>query len=490
MRAGALGLLAALLLVVGSSPASAQRDAPRSQAASVQIDRLFAQWDRPDSPGAAVLVMRDGEILHARGYGMANLEHGVAITPSTVFDIASVAKQFAAFAILMLAEEGALDLEDDVGSHIRELPDFGEPIRIRHLLHHTAGLRDWPGTLRIGGWDFADVLSHEHILAMVRNQRRLNFAPGSEFAYSNTGYNLLAEIVARRSGVPFAEWSRRHVFEPLAMTSTHFHDDHTRLVPHRADAYARDSDGGYRRVVSNLTAVGSSSLFTTLEDLARWIAHLDAPSMAADAVITRMHSPGALDSGEVIPYGYGLESGEYRGARTLSHTGAWANYVSSLLRFPDQRFAVVVLANTDEVDVWTLSHRVAEVYLHDVLTRVAGRSGTAASAGAAAGGATPVAAAVPAFAPDADDLRQYQGQFHSGELFTSYWLHVYDGVLVAEHFRLGPIPFRPVAPDRFVADGFGRVDFIRDPGGRVRGFEASSARVRGLLFEKVGPPPD
>jgi CubicO group peptidase (beta-lactamase class C family) len=485
VRAGALALLAALLLVAWSSPAWGQRVAPGSRAVSAQVDRLFAQWDRSDSPGAAVLVVRDGEVLHARGYGMANLEHGVGITPSTVFDIASVAKQFAAFAILVLAEEGAIDLEDDVRAHIPELPDFGEPLRIRHLLHHTAGLRDWPGVLRMGGWDFADVLSHEQILAMVRNQRRLNFPPGSEFAYSNTGYNLLAEIVARATGMPFAEWTHRHLFEPLAMASTHFHDDHTRLVPSRADAYARDARGGFRRVPSNLTALGSSSLFTTLEDLAKWIAHLDAPPAGREDVVARMHTPGALDSGESIPYGYGLETGEYRGVRTVSHTGSWANYVSSLLRVPDRAFTVAILANTGEVDVWTMSHWIAELYLRDALAPAARRAPPSAAAPSSA-----PAAPAPAFAPTAEDLSQYGGQFYSPELFTSYWLHVYNGVLVAEHFRLGVIPFRPVALDRFAADGFGRVEFLRDPDGTVRGFEASSARNRGILFERVGPPPE
>jgi CubicO group peptidase (beta-lactamase class C family) len=481
--------VAAATLVVPAHPGAAAHAqapigvpaaaAPASDAAAplkdatARVDALFAPWHRPDSPGAAVLVMRDGEVVHARGYGMANLEHGVPIRTTTVFDIASISKQFGAFALALQAADGALDLDDDVRTYIPELPDFGATITLRHLVHHTSGLRDWPGTLRLAGWDFQDVMSFQQILEMAFNQRELNFPPGSDYAYSNTGYNLMAEVVARVTGRSFRELTDERIFAPLGMRHTHFHDDGTEIVPGRAESYSPAGDGSFRRVVSSLTALGSSSLFTTIEDLALWLRSFHDPVVGAD-VMAGMTERGVLTSGDTISYAFGLMVGEHRGATTVSHGGSWAGYRSTLLRFPDHGLDVVILANASNLNAGALGLRIADIHLDPVLAPAP-----------VPGTALPEPVAGPSFDPGPAELSVYEGEYRSHELHTGYRLAVDGDRLVARHFRTGTVTLQPVERDVFQAPWFGRVQFFRDDDDAIAGFTANSARIRGLRFDRV-----
>jgi CubicO group peptidase (beta-lactamase class C family) len=385
-------------------------------------------------------------------------------------------------AILMLAERGYLSLDDDVRGYVPELSDFGAPIRIRHLLHHTSGLRDWPGTLALAGWDFMDVMSYEQILAMAFRQRDLNFPPGTDHAYSNTGYNLLAEVVARVTGQSFRKWADGNLFAPLGMSSTHVHDDPTEVVAGRADSYRRQANG-YHRVASSLTGVGSSSLFTSLDDMSRWVLNFDVPEVGGRAVIERMHQRGALDSGNSIDYGYGLSVDSYRGARTLSHGGLWAGFRSTFLRFPEQGLTVVILGNAHDLDATAMGFRVADLYLPASLTPM-----RAPPEATGTGNAARWQAERPAreeFLPLPSELDRYAGEYRSAELDVSYQLEVEEGVLVARHFRVGRRPLHPLAVDIFAADSFGILVFTRDDGGEIDGFTANSERVRRLRFDRV-----
>ncbi|UCF16683.1 MAG: beta-lactamase family protein, partial [Phycisphaerales bacterium] len=204
-----------------------------------KVDSLFAKLNNTDSPGIAVLVVRDGKVLLRRGYGMANLEHKIPITPTTVFDVASVSKQFTGLAVCILVEQGKISLEDDIRKYIPELPDFGHKITIEHLVHHTSGLRDWPATLALAGWRLDDVISFDQILRMAFKQQDLNFVPGSEYSYSNTGYNILVEMAQRVTSQTFRQWTEDNIFRPLGMAHTHFHDDHTEVVANKAYGYSR-----------------------------------------------------------------------------------------------------------------------------------------------------------------------------------------------------------------------------------------------------------
>ena len=282
-----------------------------------KVDQLFSEWDKWDSPGAALAVIKDGSIIYKRGYGSANLEYNIAITPSTIFHVASVSKQFTAFAITMLAQEGKLALDDDVRKYLTEVPDFGKTITIRHLIHHTSGLRDQWELLAMAGWRLDDVITKQHILKMVRHQKELNFEPGEEYLYCNTGYTLLAEIVERVSGQSFREYTEANIFKPLGMTNTHFHDDHEMIVKNRAYSYAPDKDSGFRKSVLSFANVGATSLFTTVEDLAKWIQNFDDGRVGGAAVIEQMHERGILNNGGKLNYAFGLVLMNTKNSREL-----------------------------------------------------------------------------------------------------------------------------------------------------------------------------
>jgi CubicO group peptidase (beta-lactamase class C family) len=387
-------------------------------------------------------------------------------------------------AVAQLEADGRISLDDDVRKYLPELPDFGARITLRHLVHHTSGIRDWPGTLALGGWLFEDVMTFGQILQMAVNQKDLNFAPGSTHVYSNTGYNILAAVVARVSGKSFRAFCDERIFAPLGMSSTHFHDDHTEIVPNRAESYRIGPDGRPRHVTSNLTALGSSSLFTTILDLAKWINHLHSPSekLGGQKVVTRLHEQGKLNSGETIAYAWGQSIGEYRGARMVSHTGSWAGYRSILQRFPDQKFAVVILANHASVNTTILARQIVDIQLADRL----GPAATPAPGPTPAGRGNAPAAA---WKPTEAELASYAGEYRSAELKTSYVLEVREGQLIARHFRTGDFPFRPVDRDRFQAPTFGEVRFLRDAAGAIVAFTSTSDRVRNLRFDRVPKQP-
>jgi CubicO group peptidase (beta-lactamase class C family) len=260
---------------------------------TARVDSIFAQHSTGLTPGVAVAVVRNGAVILSKGYGHANLEHRIPITGTSVFDVASVSKQFAGLAIAMLVEQRKVALTDDIRKHIPELQDFGRTITVNHLVHHTSGIRDWPGTLALSGWRFDDVISFEQILTMAYNQRTLNFDPGAEYMYSNTGYNLLAELVRRVTGKSFRAWTDENLFTPLGMTRSHFRDDHTEIFPDRVLGYSRGEGGPFRATSNNLTALGSSSLFTTAEDLAKWLANFDDARVGGGKAMSRMLSTTA-----------------------------------------------------------------------------------------------------------------------------------------------------------------------------------------------------
>ena len=334
--------------------------------ALAQIDTLFGKWDRLDTPGLAVAVVEKGQVVHKRGYGQASLEHGIPITSQSVFDIASVSKQFAAFAIAQLVEEEKVSLDDDIRKYIPEMPDLGEVITVRHLVHHTSGLRDWPGVLAMAGRSMEDVISMEEIFAMARHQTSLNFPPGQQYSYSNTGYNLLAILVERVSGMSFRKYTDRHIFRPLGMLHTWFLDNHEELVPERAYGY-QPGQSNYRRVGNGLMALGSSSLHTTIDDLIRWVQNFSTRQVGADAVHAMMEDRGVLTSGDSIAYAFGQVISAYRGLRTISHTGSWGGFRTILLRFPDQELSIILLSNTTEVYSQGLAFQIADSYLGELM---------------------------------------------------------------------------------------------------------------------------
>ena len=330
-----------------------------------QVDAIFAGWDRPGSPGVALAVVKDGALEYERGYGSADLEHDIPITPSSVFHVASVSKQFTAMSIMLLAAEGRLSLEDDVREYLPFVPGFSEVIRVRHLIHHTSGLRDQWQLMRLSGVRIDDVITQQHILKAVARQRELNFAPGDEHLYCNTGYTLLSEIVTKVSGKPFVDFTRDRIFGPLGMANTHFHLDHEEIVKNLAYSYAPLPAGGFKKKILSFANVGATSLFTTVHDLSRWILNFETGSVGGSASMDMMHRQCVLNSGKTIDYAGGLAVGQYKGLGTVGHGGSDAGYRSYCGRFPDQRLGLAVLGNLSSLRCQELAQKVAEVYLAD-----------------------------------------------------------------------------------------------------------------------------
>jgi CubicO group peptidase (beta-lactamase class C family) len=350
-------LLGCWLIAWVSVPCTARTSDPR-------VDRVFAQWDTPSSPGCALAVVRKGSIVYARGYGIANLELNVPITPQTVFDIGSVSKQFTAMSIVLLAQDGKLSLDDDIHKFIPELPPYGLPITVRTMLHHLSGLRSYTDLLDLVGVPEIDQTTDDDALALIARQRTLNFLPGRQYLYSDTNYFLLALVVRRLSGESLREFARRRIFEPLGMTSTHFHDDHRMIVPRRATGYAPRPGGGFEIDMSNFEELGDGSVMTTVEDLARWDGNFYAPVVGGKGAIEQLQELGVRSDGSKTPYAMGLILDQYRGIPRVQHTGEWVGYRSSFLRFPRQGLSVIILCNmVGDLDPLALSERVADLYL-------------------------------------------------------------------------------------------------------------------------------
>ncbi|WP_353778008.1 serine hydrolase [Winogradskyella sp. 3972H.M.0a.05] len=335
-----------------------------SKALEQKIDSLFSNYDDINKPGAAVAVVSNGEIVFKKGYGSAQLEYNIPVTPSTVFHIASVSKQFTVYAILLLEQQGKLSFDDDIRKHIPEVPDFGTTITLRHLAAHTSGMRDQWSLLNLAGWRWDDVITKEHVMKLVAKQKELNFQPGEEYTYCNTGFTLLAEVVARVSGKSFAEFTEEHMFKPLKMDKTLFYDDHERIVKDRAYSYYIDGLI-YKKSVLSYANVGATSLFTTVEDLASWAMHLNTPNASDKAIVEKMNTLAVLNNGDNFGGAYGQFRNTYKGLNQIQHSGGDAGYRSYLGRFPDQNFAVMVFSNLAQSNPRNLSLRVADLYLGD-----------------------------------------------------------------------------------------------------------------------------
>jgi CubicO group peptidase (beta-lactamase class C family) len=285
--------LAVLPIPAETQPVTASEGA--WQVPTQDVDRLFAKWNKPDSPGAVIAIIKDGAIIYSRGYGMANLDYGMPNTPSTVFHLASVSKQFTAFAIYLSAQDGKLSLDDDIRKYLPELHDFGKRITIRHLLHHTSGLRDQWNLLALAGWRLEDVIRAEDVLDLIWRQKELNFDPGSAYLYSNTGYTLLGLIVERVSGKPLSEFAQERIFRPLGMAHTHFQNGYGTIVKDRAYSYERTGHGGYEYVALSYSTVGPSSLFSTVGDLALWDQNFYTGQIGGKLLIAEMEAPGRVE---------------------------------------------------------------------------------------------------------------------------------------------------------------------------------------------------
>lgn len=363
-------LIAIITAAWASQPSVVQAQSASASPADrhKRVDAIFAPWNRADTPGCAVGVARDGVVDYMRGYGMSNLEYDVAITPESIFHVGSISKQFTAFSIALLAQDGKLSLDDDIRKHLPEMPDFGKTITIAHLIHHRSGLREQGQWLYLAGWRSDDTMTEADVLAVAVKQRGLNFAPGAETLYNNLGYTLLAVIVKRVSGKPLRAFADERIFQPLGMTDTHFQDDHTEIVRHRAAGYQAHKDGGWRISIPTSDYYGPTGLFTTVGDLLKWQDNFVHARVGGASLMAFMQTSATSDNGAASGYGGGVFVRNYRGLRTVGHDGVHAGYRADAVAFPDQRLAVVTLCNGASISPPELAQKVAAVYLGDRMT--------------------------------------------------------------------------------------------------------------------------
>ena len=317
---------------------------------SESIDALCAQYVHEGGPGLALAVIRDGAVLYRKAFGLANLEHDVPNTVETVFETASVSKQVTAFAVHLLIEDGKLSLDDDVRDYVPDVPDFGTPVTVRHCLHHTCGFREWGDSMGLGGRMREDVWEPELVMRWLSRQRALNHSPGAEFQYSNTGYFVLAAVVAAAAGESFASFCKARIFDPLGMTNTHFRETLLSVIKNRADSYFHEEDGTFAPCLSNQALPGATSMQTTLDDMILWLNNFETARVGGADLLAAMHEPGVLNNGQPTRYGSGIEFGTYRGHETVYHTGGWACFCSLLFRIPSQRLAIAQLSNTCDMN--------------------------------------------------------------------------------------------------------------------------------------------
>ncbi len=437
MQSLALAFLLALAL-------PAQAPTALKPAAVAAIDALFAPWNKPSSPGCVVGVFAGGRVIHARAYGAADLERGVALAPDSVFDLASTSKQFFACAILLLEQDGKLTLDDDIRRHLPAFPDHGTPITIRHLLHHTSGIRDYLVLMQLAGMEFGNDHPEAEILALIARQKALNFTPGAEHLYSNSGYFLLAEIIRKVTGATPGDFLRARIFAPLGMTGTDLYDDHDRIVKRRAIGYSPAKGGGFTTELYRFDLVGDGGVLSNLQDLARWDANFAANKLGGGAaLIETMLTRGALSDGRVLDYACALRHLEHCGQRAVDHGGAWAGYRSQMVRFPALGVTVAVLANLGTFDPDSKALAVADIVLADKLAPVPVGPPVAVEAKATASAAAQ---------PDAAALAAFAGSFRSsgGRVFAVSFA---DGRLHLPLTAEQAFPLVATGPATFVAEG-------------------------------------
>jgi CubicO group peptidase (beta-lactamase class C family) len=479
---------AALAIVLVAAPATAQTIAQTiaqtvtSDSAGHWVDSVLSPYASADSPGCAIGVTRAGSLVFAKGYGIADLEHDTPITPDTRFNIASVSKQFTAMSVVLLALDGKLSLDDSIQKWVPEVPSFGNNvITLRELLNHTSGLRDYFTLLAVSGWPSDGLLTEKQFLSLVGRQKSLNFAPGDEFLYSNTGYALLSIVVRRASGQSLRTFAAERIFKPLGMTHTEFRDDHTALIPQRALGY-EPNGSTYRISQPEMDVVGDGGVYSTVEDLAKWDANFQTGQVGGKRAIAMLEEPGMLKNGQTIPYALAMTIGEFHGLKTYSHSGAYGGYRSTFLRFPERNVSVITLCNTS-----TASSALAE-QVGSIMLGLVTQNANATTLDLSSNPWTVGSPRAPTDSSDSrrrnDQLAQLSGSYYSDELDLPVTLAPRDGYLVLRRPRAEEIHFVALTTDLYTNSDKMLLRVIRDGEGAINGFTLTISRVRDLEFTR------
>ena len=468
MRLAAAG---GVLAVVLAARAAAQSAAPLDPKLALAVDSVFARFTAPGSPGCALGIVRGGELVYAKGYGLASLELGVPIGPATVFDLGSVSKQFTALAVVLLAQDGKLSLDDEIQKYLPELPRFSRPVTLRHLLHHTSGIRDYIDLLFWSGLGEEAVTGEREALQILARQRAPNFDAGAEYLYSNSGFFLLSVIVRRAAGKSLRQFAAERIFGPLGMSHTFYLDNHAEIVPGKAASYApkgraRDS---FQLALANWEQIGDGGVQSSVEDLVRWVRNLEKGTVGGAGGLRELQTTGVLNDGQPITYALGLVVDSYRGLRRVSHGGSWAGFRAQLTLFPEQGIGILTLCNVANAAPGALAQRVAESLLRDSFT------------------ATAPASFVPfgrQAMPLSRPLADYTGRYHSDELFAD-WIVIQRGDTL--RVQIGPALEEAVTstPEGTFFAG-AQLRFL-ETAGRVSGLSLTSRGARDFHLTRVTP---
>ncbi len=447
------------------------------------VDQLFKQWDRNDSPGAALGIFKDGRIIYARGYGMANLEYNIPLTPQSVFRIASISKQFTAMCIAILAEQGKISIDDNIRKYFPEMPEYETPVTIRHLLHHISGIRDYETLQRLAGREDNDYFyTQEDVVELLSHQKGLLFKPGDKYLYSNTGFVLLSVIISRVSGMTFSEFAKKHIFDPLLMKNTHIHDDVKSLVKNRATGYSPAKGGGFKINIYHREILGDDGVFTTIEDFLKWDQNFSNNKLGKGTrdLIDMALTCGKLNNGHKLDYAFGLVVEPYRGLRTISHSGGWVGFRAHYLQFPDQKFSVVILSNLSTMNPSKIAYQIADLYLPDQFTEPAPPKKKPQPKLPQQKKEKPIALSTA-------QLQEYAGDYYSDEIDVTYRLHLENSNLA---LKVGYLKIKLIS---YPHDTFGwiirrsniKVVFSRDQGRKIDGFVMDVGQMQNIKFEKI-----
>jgi len=449
-----MGLIILPFFALGQSDVKKENPLPPAE----RMDKLFDFWNRLDQPGFAVVVVKEGQVVYQKVFGLACQEHGAAMTPNTLFNTATLAQTFVGQAVAVLENQGKLTLDDDVRKLIPEIPDFGTPVKLRHLLYHSSGLRDWLPVLQLTGRDNEEV-TLEKVLKIIKAQKQLIFPPGERSQYSGTNYDLLAETVKRATGKPFSDWAWENIFKPLKMTRTQFRDNYRSIFDDQAFSY-NFTRSEYLRGIDNLSLTGSHSLFVSIADLAKWLLSVEKSAGGSPDIFSKMFTAGKLDSGRGSVFGYGLRIGSNAGRRQVSQAGDWAGSGVNLVYFPDQKFGCAVLANWDYTSVNGFVPAIIDIYLP-------------------ATAAPPVKASPPAAKKSVKVrpaiLDQYAGDYRMGprQVFTIS--------------RSGDELYLSVSGQKFVLTALSETEFLLDFAGAQIAFQKSKeGKVQQFIWKQGG----
>ncbi|MFP3591169.1 serine hydrolase domain-containing protein [Chryseobacterium sp. SIMBA_038] len=445
-----------------------------------KIDSLFSQYNSKTA-GVAVGIVKDGKLIFKKGYGTANLEYDIPITPKTIFNVGSVSKQFTTFSIYLLEKQGKISLDDDVRKYIPELPIYEKTITIRHLCSHTSGLKDQWALLTLAGWRMDDIITSEQVMKIISKHKALNFAPGSQFKYSNSGFTLLAEIVKRVSGKSFAEFAKENIFDPLGMENTLIYDDNEKTVKNRAYSYGSEN-GLYSKRNLNSSSVGPTNVYTTVEDLSKWTTNFENPKVGDVDFINRFNERTSLDNGEpailavrdgeTIYHAKGQFIRNYKGLTVYNHTGSDAGFKSFLGRFQGNKLSVILLSNDENFVSYKAGLDIAELYLSDKFKKRAPITEPEKKA-----------EENPKYL-STTNLKDFEGQFQNSDLSSLFTLKVIKGKLTMTHNRLSDVVLTETAKDKFtgVITFAVEVNFQRNKKNKIIGLSITNFGATNVNF--------